>query len=236
MIMPEYTLTFYRYSYALNNPLKYVDPTGQRFVDDIWDFDREGNFIERTKNTEFDQIRVLNNDGSIFAETAQRPFGTFENVMNFHKRSVLIAGENYDLKGLSMNFGENYKGAMEAFKFLAKNTDPTEWTAFGSTNFKGGMDNLLFTTHRSDFEYFGSQYTRAVALNGGLFYHYHSHDMNSPYLPSDKISMKGRDGDKEFRYNLIREGQSPNAVFGILHKGIMYDYKGFSIDYLNLFK
>ena len=31
----------YWYSYCLNNPLKYTDPTGQRFVDDEWDFNKE---------------------------------------------------------------------------------------------------------------------------------------------------------------------------------------------------
>jgi hypothetical protein len=229
----------YRYSYCLNNPLKYTDPSGERWldVDDIWEFDREGRFIQRIDEPNYDQMRVINADGNIFAESKKFEYGFFKNKMDFLTQSVLIAGRKYDLEGLSMNFGENYKGAMTAFTFLAEHTDPTEWTIFGRNNFKGGMDNLLYTTHRSDFEYFGSQYAKSAAPVEGLFYDFHSHDKNSPYFPSDKVSQKGQPGDREFRYGLISEGQSPNAIFGILHKGILYDYRGFPIkNYLNLFK
>ena len=238
MIMPEYTQTLNRYSYCLNNPLMLKDPTGQKYseLDDIWDFDVNGNFIKRTETTEFDQIRIWNKDRTrILAESKQHPFGTFENTMSFHEKSIIMSGIKHDLKGLEMNFGENYEGSMIAFKFLAEHTDPTEWHAFGRSNFKGGMDNLLFTTHRADFEYFGTQLAERAAPQGGLFYDFHSHDKNSPYFPSDKIS-NGHPGDREFRYSLIGEGQSPGAIFGILQKGVMYDYRGQKMDYLKLFK
>ena len=220
MIMIKYTITYNRYSYCLNNPLKYTDPTGQRYVDDIWDFDREGNFLKRTENKNFDQIRVLNDDGSVFAETDKRPFGTFENIMNLYKQSVLIAREKHDLEGLSMNFGENIKGAMEAFKFLAKNTNP-EWHAVGTTDWSGKRENLLATTHNPGFEYFGTQFAKQAAYNGYLIYDVHSHK-TTPF-PSDRISMKGRNGDIEIKLDLLQK--SPNAVFGILYNGVISDYR-----------
>jgi len=36
--MPEFTQSFNRYSYCINNPLKYVDPSGQNFVESFLDF------------------------------------------------------------------------------------------------------------------------------------------------------------------------------------------------------
>jgi len=195
------------------------------WVDDIWDFDQNGNSLNRTENKNFDQIRVLNNDGSVFAESKKYAYGFFENIMSFYKQSVLIAGEKHDLEGLSMNFGENVKGTMAAFKFLAKNTNP-EWHALGRNNFKGGIDNLLTTTHKPDFEYFGLELAKQAAPDGGLFYDFHSHKTN--LFPSNRTS-NGRDSDMEIRLRLVGEGQSPSATFGILYKGVIYDYKGFPI-------
>ena len=39
--MPDFTQNFYRYSYALNNPLKWVDPSGYL----LWHPDKIGNLI-----------------------------------------------------------------------------------------------------------------------------------------------------------------------------------------------
>jgi RHS repeat-associated protein len=232
--MPEFSQSFNRYSYCLNNPLKYRDPTGQLYVDDIWDFDQNGNFIQRIENTDYDQIRVWNTDRTqILSESKHYPFGTFENTMGFHKQpDVELKGELHDITGLSMDFSGNYEGAMIAFKFLAANTNP-EWHALGRSDFKGGMDNLLFTTHRPDFEYFGARYATASASNGGLFYDFHSH--KTTLFPSN-ITSNGHDSDIEYRLGLTGKGKSPNAIFGILYQGVISDYRGQKIDYLKLFK
>jgi len=163
--LPEFTQSFNRYSYCLNNPLKYTDPTGQMYkdVDDIYVFKEDGSFVERISESGFDQIRVIKNNGTT-VESKKFDFGFLDNIMSFHnKEGVNIAGlGKLDLKGLSMNFGENLKGAMAAFRFLAANTTP-EWSAFGRGDFKGGSENILATTHRKEFEYFGSEMAKGSA-------------------------------------------------------------------------
>jgi len=219
------TQDFNRYSYCLNSPLKYVDPSGWRYqdVDDIIDFDRNGNYIGRT-TANFDQIRVLNKDNTVYAESKTYSKGFFDNIMTFGKASVNIAGKGLqNLEGLSMDFGDNLKGAMAAFRFLAANTTP-EWSAFGRNNFNGGMDNILSTTHKPNFEYFGSELARFAAYEGNLIYDFHSHK-TTPF-PSDRISNK-HSSDIGYRQDLLR--LSPNATFGILYNNIIRDYKGYTI-------
>jgi RHS repeat-associated protein len=192
--MPEFTQAYNRYSYCLNNPLKYIDPTGWRYhdVDDIYDFDHNGKFLGRTE-ANFDQIRVLNKDNTVYAESKKYDKGFFDNVMTFGETSINISGKGLqNLEGLSMDFGVNLDAAMAAFRFLDKHTS-SEWTAFGRNNYKGGMDNILSTTHKPDFEYFGSRMAEFAAPNGNLFYNFHSH--KTSMFPSNRISNKYA-GDK----------------------------------------
>jgi hypothetical protein len=199
-------------------------------VDDIWEFDREGRFIQRIEELNYDQMRVINADGSIFAESKKFEYGFFKNKMDFLKEfGVRIAGQKgtQDLEGLSMNFGENLKGAMAAFRFLAENTNP-EWHVIGRDNFKGGVENLLVTTHKAGFEYFGGIIAEGAAPNGRLIHDFHSH--KTTMFSSNKRS-NGHSGDIEFRLKLVDNRNpenllSPNAIFGILYKGYLYDYWG----------
>ena len=228
--LPEFTQSFNRYSYCLNNPLAYTDPSGERWIDfdDIWEFDIDGHFLNRIENKEYDQIRIINSDGTTYAESKKFDYGFLENKMIFHKREdAKIAGikELQSLEGLSMFFGENLRGAMAFFRFMAANTTP-EWTAFGRNNFHGGIENILDTTHKPDFEFFGSQMAENSAPNGNLFHIFHS--QKTSQYPSNRIS-NGHGSDMEYRLRIVDNSdpdkpQSPNAIFGILYDGKIHGY------------
>jgi len=224
--MPEFTQGFNRYSYCLNNPLKYKDPSGNKYVlnDDIWEFDRNGKFLQRIDEPKYDQMRIKNDDGSVYKESQKYDFGFLENTMTFQELGeVKISGfkEPPTLKALTMNFAENTKGAMAAFRFLGENTKP-EWHAIGIYNWDKSYvkDNILVTNHQPGWDYSGARMAEGAAPNGYLAYSFHSHK-NNPF-PSDKISMNGREGDIEFRLRLIQ--QSPDAKFGILYDWKILDY------------
>jgi hypothetical protein len=75
--IPEFTQAFNRYSYCLNNPLKYIDPTGNKFLEILDNYGLDKNtgrlsLTERT-NDKFDVIYTgsYGNDGKFTASGAE---------------------------------------------------------------------------------------------------------------------------------------------------------------------
>ena len=58
--IPEFTQSYNRYSYCLNNPLKYTDPTGQRAVLDTWNYFLETGTLEKVDNNGGTQFQTIN--------------------------------------------------------------------------------------------------------------------------------------------------------------------------------
>jgi RHS repeat-associated protein len=171
---PEFTQGFNRYSYALNNPLKYVDPTGQRIkdVDDIWDFDREGNFLKRTEDKNFDQIRVLNDDGTVFAETDKFEYGT---IKAHNRPTVNVEGIPTLLDIFNVKGDDN---ATQIFETFANSTS-TEWT-HAKIGLENSGNNMVGTSHSTESTAIGS-YLRETGYR--LRSVTHNHPSNNP-MPS----------------------------------------------------
>jgi len=133
-------MTYNRYSYCLNNPLKYKDPTGNKYVknDDIWDVDRNGNVVGFTKNEKFDQIRVVDENKNVLAETDKFKFGTIKH----NKPSALVEGV---LKALDIFGVKGDNNATQVFEMLHNNTN-VEWT-HAQIGREGSESNIVGTSH-----------------------------------------------------------------------------------------
>jgi hypothetical protein len=162
------------YSYAKNCPLMYTDPTGQRWVDvdDIWDFDRNGDFIGRIPTTEFDQIRVLNDDKTVFAETEKFKFGTIRG----HNRPTIKVGGVPTLLDIFDIVGDG--NARQIFEFFHNNTN-TEWT-HAKIGFEGSGNNIVGTSHSTNSTAVGDY---LLKNNYTLKEVIHNHHSNNP-MPS----------------------------------------------------
>ena len=57
--MPENSLNFNRYSYALNSPLMYTDPTGEMFLEDHWLYNTQTGRLSRYSNLGGDEFKIL---------------------------------------------------------------------------------------------------------------------------------------------------------------------------------
>jgi len=80
--MPDYTQNFNRYSYCVNNPLKYTDPTGEFFVIDSWIIGLfSGGWKEANKRAGND-IKIW---GGLFASDPNKSFGgrVWETISRF---------------------------------------------------------------------------------------------------------------------------------------------------------
>ncbi len=102
---PTYSQNFNRYSYALNNPLKYTDPSGEFAILDSWligyingFFSHGGNISSRTFYATVEANHRADNDGKItaglFATDENKTFGgrVWEVVSRFTWQSPQILG------------------------------------------------------------------------------------------------------------------------------------------------
>ena len=126
--IPEFSQSFNRYSYCLNNPLKYTDPTGQMWSDVLDDYGLFSNgrieLLEKT-NDKFDRLFVMDDAGN----RTNTQMKLFKNSADASTILAMLAetGKASDY-GTSFAVGdENTQSAMlKTFKFAADNSN-VEW-------------------------------------------------------------------------------------------------------------
>ena len=122
------------YTYCANNPVRLVDPDGR----DIYEFDRNGNLINRIENKDNDIIRVVTKRGRVLSESNPYNFGTVieanSNICPAEKTTLLIKDD---------------KSRIAIFEQLARNTR-VEW---GTIHAENGSDekNYILTSGRDDW-------------------------------------------------------------------------------------
>jgi RHS repeat-associated protein len=167
--IPEFTQAFNRYSYCLNNPLKYVDPSGNAYIqnDDIWDFDRNGKFVERTQTTKFDQVRIVDDNKNVVAETDKFKYGTIKH----NKPPALIEGV---LKALDIFGIKGDNNATEVFETLQNNTN-VEWT-HAKIGSEGSEGNMVRTSHNKTSTVVGNYLLETGYTLRDVTHNHHNND------------------------------------------------------------
>jgi RHS repeat-associated protein len=162
--IPEFTQSFNRYSYCLNNPLKYVDPSGERWVDvdDIWEIDEEGRIINRIKDKtqdafymvakdadgKYQRTYTIDSEGNKIYNSISFPYGTIES-----QRSISFSpdGETIDTYDVYKVRGD--ANGTNLFDFLSDNITKGRFSVELSqamTGIEGAKGlNFITTGHES---------------------------------------------------------------------------------------
>jgi len=138
----------YCYTYCLNNPLKYVDPTGNLYspVDDDYGLTKDGR-VTHLKDTKdkFDRLTVLDDAG--------KKTGTQMKLQknNFFDKTILSdLAKSGEASAYSASFAvgdESSQSAMlKVFKFAADNTN-VEWRVDKFPNNIGNIEYSIGTAH-----------------------------------------------------------------------------------------
>ncbi len=207
------------YSYALNNPLRYTDPTGE----DIWILDNQGRIINVLPTTDADAFIVNKNDGTSAGYILD--YGTVESQRTI---SYLDEGKrsSYDIYQVRGD-----EQAENIFKFLAKNTQ-VEWgrTLTGEEGERGL--NFLTTSHHEAFDKGVPELTYRQLRHGYTYRGYHHSHPNNATHPSGIENPEK--GDIPFANWILKYIKPNNPSFLIFTpgNGQYHDYS----KYLNIKK
>ena len=197
--MPEFTQGYNRYSYCLNNPLKYTDPTGQRFVDvdDLIEVDNTGRI---TITTQAGNDIVRTSDGRSVELSGN---GVFRAALSESSENAI------KLIGLSRN------DANRIFNLLGDHTG-VEWGRLEATNNNGGTDFFIGSSRQAGSE--GIISSMIYDLPEGSVQRYdHSH----PLLHRSDVNGYRYSRDDANFWNVLID-RHPNSSAGIRFNG-QYD-------------
>jgi RHS repeat-associated protein len=211
--IPEFTQSFNRYSYCLNNPLKYVDPTGQRYIDFLDDYGLDRNtgrlsLISKT-NDDFDVIYT----------------GTFEKNGNFTKngntktisKGILNARnftEDLSKKGFSTTKGQQEE-AIGVMKFISFESN-IELSAWGYRDAYDGLNELYINAW--DKNTWNHSYKPEFNRYGKTQFLIHTH-------PGSKDGLGGFGRASEADYNFQSKSQVDYYILSRHHSLTGYDPK-----------
>jgi RHS repeat-associated protein len=129
------------YAYCANNPVKYIDPTGE----DEYEFYKSGELKGVIENNEIDKIRIVDIDGQEIVASGDFKAGTIQNVVE----SDFSYGGSLE-KMTSMTIKDDDQADM-VFGFLAENTD-VEWGHLKTGTDPSKYSNTISTSYSSESE------------------------------------------------------------------------------------
>ncbi|MDE6192074.1 MAG: hypothetical protein K2G47_10720, partial [Muribaculum sp.] len=196
------------YLFCANDPVNNTDPTGM----DIWDVDQWGKIVNRVENTDMDQIRLVNQDGSLRQDkdgndlTLEFDYGIIES------QESISTGKDSNIEIYKVRGDAN---ATTLFEFFSDNIS-TKPNMVEFSHVKTGVEgdrglNFISTGHIR-----GSEPALSHLYADRLQYYYtiremnHSHPIGNTFSPGDNLSIEQ-----------VRNTQSSNKlhvpIFKIYH-------------------
>ena len=203
------------YTYCADNPVRCVDPNGEEWFINEDGYIKVGEnkddhnvYFVKGKKNEFGEHQKDSKDNDVAVDIGDdihqwvySESGYYKDKSDGNKVKPYTA-HTFDISDLAK--------AQKLFRCMSNYTD-NEWSFWGDN--KGFH---LSTSHIYKTDIYGGRLAKQAGENGVLLFFFHSHPRNEP------SGMYTNDLDRETRDTCL--AKSPNAVIGIMHKGILYDF------------
>ena len=219
------------YSYAANNPIKYIDWLG---LDTIL-VDRRGRFSEtRLPDDENDHDVVVlvseseredgvinyRRDGTL--RRRHKNFETEKNAFQINRSGVETSGGQI-IEGVRLGNFDNSEVAKEIFEALVEITS-VEWSYVAKLDANFDVHINMFTSHDSYTETFGTSMTLKwhAEKEFNVISHIHNHPGRGRNALMPSPSNPGKPSDIDFRNRLFQHGP---LLLGIYNRGLVRGYE-----------
>ncbi len=217
------------YVYCANNPVKLVDPNGE-----AWEVNQDG-YIRQCGDENDHTLYAVKGRKDEFGDRILYKYGKLKGKerstpVSVDVMSKMISDKTQHWDVMSRRYIEHdytklefigNRGIDEAKKlicFLSKNTD-VEWSIVGGS-YQKDISTLICTSHFEKKEYMGADRAALMAPFNNLYFFFHTHPKNEIFgwLSNEK--------DRAVCRALACDYNSPQALFGVIHKGVFFDLHG----------
>ncbi len=205
------------YVYCANNPIKLVDPNGEE-----WYVNQDG-YIKEGDNKDDHTLYAVKGKENTFGDrlTYQRGDRKGQDI-SMPIDDDVMKSFNTDENGYSkMDLTGKEDAGLNMMRFLSRNTD-VEWSFWGGQDQEGNDFATMATSHKKDSDSGSTNPVKNASIKQTsnhqtpLKFFIHSHPRRALW------GTWASSNDKRIRDD-CKIG-SPNSVFGIMHRGVLWDY------------
>ena len=210
------------YVYCGNNPVKLVDANGEE-----WEINEAGYIREVGDKNNLKLYAVKGYSQDDFGKRKTVGYGKkqkeiFVDVDEDIMKLNTTSDANGRIESTELNVSGKNIMAQNLFRFMSKNTD-VEWSYWGGEN-NGNSVSFLSSDHLPDNDKFSPIQAKSFMDNGGtITFFLHTHPRKQSFGPYTN------DIDRNFQEMCNKN--NPNVIFGIMHRGELFDMNVFKMDW-----
>jgi RHS repeat-associated protein len=210
------------YVYCGNNPVKLVDANGEE-----WEINEAGYIREVGDRNNLKLYAVKGYSQDDFGKRKTVGYGKkrqeiFVDVDEDIMKLNTTSDANGRIESTELNVSGKNIMAQNLFRFMSKNTD-VEWSYWGG-NINDESVSYLSSNHSYNKDKFSPvQATSFMNNKGTLSFFFHSHPRKEPLGAFTNLI------DRNFQE--MCNNNNPNVIFGIMHRGKLFDMNVFKMDW-----